>query len=77
MTRPDHRLNSLKPARGTAASYDAAPMVELAFLDAKRHIGTSRNVSFGRRQPANVHACASNCGHPACRQGCTLLGQFL
>jgi hypothetical protein len=77
MTRPDHRSKSLKPARGTPASYDAAPLVELAFLDARRHIGTARKVSFGKRcaNPQNV-ACAANCGHPACRQGCTLIGRF-
>lgn len=77
MTKTNHRQNSLRPARGTAAAYDAQPLVELAFLDAKKHIGTSRNVSFGKRPVSTVKACAANCGHPACRQGCTLIGRFL
>lgn len=76
MTRPDHRLNSLKPARRSAAAYEASPLVELAFLDARRHIGTSRNVSFGKRPVSTAKACAANCGHPACRHGCTLMGRF-
>jgi len=76
MTRPDHRLNALKPARGTPAAYDSAPVLELAFFDARRHMATSRNISFGKREPSVSTACAANCGHPACRQGCTLLGQF-
>jgi hypothetical protein len=79
MTRPDHRSSSLTPARGTAASFDAAPLREMAFLDARRHMATSRNVSFGKRvqPPTTANACAANCGHPACRQGCTLIGRFL
>lgn len=73
MTRPDHRNSSLRPARGTAAAYDTAPALELAFYDAKRHMSTSRNVSFGKRVPSVSKACAANCGHPACAHGCTLI----
>lgn len=29
---------------------------------------------FGRRKPTGLQACAANCGHPACKNGCTLLG---
>lgn len=77
MTKINHRSSSLRPARGTAQAYDNAPLAELAFYDAKRHIGTSRNVSFGKRTPVTVAlACNENCGHPGCRQGCTLIGKF-
>lgn len=74
MTKPNHRLH--QPARRSPAAYDAAQARELAFFDAKFHIGTSRNRSFGKRcaNPQNV-ACAANCGHPGCTQGCTLIGR--
>lgn len=31
--------------------------------------------AFGKRIPSGLEACAASCGHPACKHGCTLLGQ--
>lgn len=33
---------------------------------------------FGRRGPSlpSQHACAASCGHPACKDGCTLIGRM-
>ena len=54
----------------------------LAYWDAQRDISLAAREeklrpSFGKRDPiAGNNACAASCGHPACAQGCTLLGRF-
>jgi hypothetical protein len=74
MTRTNHRLHTLKPARRTPAAYSGDhPMSELAYFDYAFH--TQRKL-FGKREPSGLTACASNCGHPACKQSCTLIGQM-
>jgi len=45
MTKINHRSNSLHPARRTAAAYDSLELATLAWLDASRHIATSRNAA--------------------------------
>lgn len=74
MTKTNHRLHAT--ARRSHAAYDDAQKRELAFYDARRHMATSRNVGFGKREPTGAKACAASCGHPACSHGCTLVGRF-
>lgn len=31
--------------------------------------------NFGQRTPSGLVGCAQLCGHPACSQGCTLVGR--
>lgn len=37
--------------------------------------GQTHQAVFGKRIPSGLQACAANCGHPACKTGCTLLGR--
>lgn len=41
---------------------------------AQFHYTPEKPVEFGKRRSAGLQACAANCGHPACKSGCTLLG---
>lgn len=81
MALHNHRSSSLKTPRRTAQAYPGQnvgirpdhPMSELAYFDFAFH-NTPR--AFGKREPSGLRACASNCGHPGCKRGCTLLGRF-
>lgn len=81
MTRTNHRLHALHPARRTPGAYPGVnvgiaqdhPMRELAYFDYAFH---STPKAFGRREPSGLKACAASCGHPACKNGCTLIGRM-
>jgi hypothetical protein len=86
MTKTNHRLQSLVPSRRTPAAYGRAKdqdheargrdydMRAMAYFDYAFHTANQR--CFGKREPSGLFACAANCGHAACKGGCTLLGRF-
>lgn len=73
MTRTNHRLHALVPSRRTAAAYGRdEDLRAMAYFDYKTHSAPV----FGKRKASGLQACAASCGHPACKNGCTLIGRM-
>lgn len=69
----NHRIGTI--SRRTHRGFEARLEV-LAYLDAQQDMATGQVKRFGRREPTGQTACAASCGHPACAQGCTLIGRW-
>lgn len=67
----------------TRALYRRDPRAAEAFYAQQKaeniaHFGrnpTGSIPAFGKRIPSGLQACAASCGHPACKNGCTLIQQ--
>lgn len=61
--------------RHTYGRVPTLPQFTLAFHTRQAAVSPYRQATFGKRRGTPELACKSNCGHPACSQGCTLQGQ--